>query len=72
MALLLITHDMGVVAEMADEVIVMYASQGVERADVRTLFDHCEHPYTQGLFASRPTLDTPKGDLHPLKAMSHL
>ncbi len=67
MALLLITHDMGVVAEMADEVIVMYASQGVERADVCTLFDHCEHPYTQGLFASRPTLETLKGDLHPIK-----
>jgi peptide/nickel transport system ATP-binding protein len=67
MALLLITHDMGVVAEMADDVIVMYASQGIERADVRSLFNAGEHPYTEGLFASRPTLDTPKGDLHPIK-----
>ncbi|MDP1835506.1 MAG: ABC transporter ATP-binding protein [Chlamydiales bacterium] len=67
MALLLITHDMGVVAEMADEVIVMYASQGVETADVLSLFDHGAHPYTQGLFASRPTLETSRGDLHPIK-----
>ncbi len=67
MALLLITHDMGVVAEMADEVIVMYASQAIERADVMTLFDACSHPYTQGLFASRPTLETAKGSLKPIK-----
>lgn len=56
MALLLITHDMGVVAEMADEVIVMYAAQGVEYSSVDPLFDMPSHPYTQGLFASRPTL----------------
>lgn len=67
MALLLITHDMGVVAEMADEVIVMYASQAVEHADVMTLFDACSHPYTQGLFASRPTLETHRGALKPIK-----
>jgi oligopeptide/dipeptide ABC transporter ATP-binding protein len=66
-SLLLITHDMGVVAEMADEVIVMYASQAVEHADVTTLFDAPAHPYTQGLFGSRPTLDTPRGHLHPIK-----
>ena len=53
-ALLLITHDMGVVAECADEVIVMYASEGVEQAPVVTLFDATAHPYTRGLFLSRP------------------
>jgi oligopeptide/dipeptide ABC transporter ATP-binding protein len=55
-ALLLITHDMGVVAEMADEVIVMYAGQAVERGSVEEIFDSPLHPYTQGLFASRPAL----------------
>lgn len=53
MALLLITHDMGVVAEMADDVIVMYAAQNVEKGSVYDLFDRKAHPYTQGLFASR-------------------
>ena len=53
MALLLITHDMGVVAEIADEVIVMYATEKVEEADVNTLFDFPAHPYTQALFSAR-------------------
>lgn len=56
-ALLLITHDMGVVAEMADEVVVMYAGQVVERANVFELFDHHMHPYTEGLMQSIPQLD---------------
>lgn len=54
MAILLITHDMGVVAEMADDVIVMYASQAVEKGNVLQIFDHMAHPYTIGLFHSRP------------------
>ncbi|HEV8635644.1 MAG TPA: ABC transporter ATP-binding protein [Chloroflexota bacterium] len=58
MALLLITHDLGVVAEMADEVAVMYAGQIVEQADVLSLFKDPKHPYTQGLLASIPTLAT--------------
>ena len=53
-AILLITHDMGVVAEMADEVIVMYASQAIEQGPVEAIFDRRAHPYTQGLFHSRP------------------
>jgi oligopeptide/dipeptide ABC transporter ATP-binding protein len=57
MALLLITHDLGVVAEMADEVIVMYAGRVVERAPVIELFARPRHPYTQGLFASLPRID---------------
>ncbi|TAK22737.1 MAG: ABC transporter ATP-binding protein [Chloroflexota bacterium] len=56
MALLLITHDLGVVAEMCDEVAVMYAGQIVEQADVFALFREPKHPYTQGLLASIPTL----------------
>lgn len=61
MALLLITHDMGVVAEMADEVMVMYASQTVEKGSVYQLFDEMSHPYTAGLFQSRPSMNMPRG-----------
>ena len=54
LALLLITHDLGVVAEMADRVAVMYAGRIVEEAPVRPLFHDPRHPYTQGLLASMP------------------
>ena len=57
MAMLLITHDLGVVAENADVVVVMYASRVVEVATVEELFDHPQHPYTEGLFRSIPSLD---------------
>lgn len=67
MAVLLITHDMGVVAEMADEVIVMYAAQNVEKAPVRDIFENMAHPYTMGLFNSRPTLQTGRGKLQAIK-----
>lgn len=55
-AVVLITHDLGVVAEMADRVAVMYAGEVVEQTDVRTLFKHPKHPYTRGLIASIPVL----------------
>jgi oligopeptide/dipeptide ABC transporter ATP-binding protein len=54
MALLLITHDLGVVAEQADEVAIMYAGRIVERAPVLAIFEHPLHPYTQALFRSIP------------------
>ncbi len=69
MALLLITHDLGVVAEMADEVIVMYASRTVERGDVTAIFDNAGHPYTQGLFASRPNILSAKDRLTPIRGV---
>jgi len=56
-AIILITHDLGVVAEVCDEVAVMYAGQIVERAPVDVLFDAPEHPYTLGLMGSIPRLD---------------
>jgi len=56
-AVLLITHDLGVVAETADDVVVMYAGRIVEKADVRSLFGKPLHPYTIGLFKSLPGLD---------------
>jgi oligopeptide/dipeptide ABC transporter ATP-binding protein len=67
MALLLITHDMGLVAEMADDVIVMYASECVEKGSVYDIFDRMAHPYTKGLFNSRPGLDSQRGKLQPIK-----
>jgi peptide/nickel transport system ATP-binding protein len=57
MAMILITHDLGVVAEMADEVAVMYAGRIVEEAPATLLFDDPQHPYTLGLLGSLPRLD---------------
>ncbi|CAG7653747.1 ABC transporter ATP-binding protein [Paenibacillus allorhizosphaerae] len=56
MSVLFITHDLGVVAEMANRVIVMYAGQIVESTDVRTLFKSPKHPYTKGLLQSTPRM----------------
>ncbi len=56
MAIMLITHDLGVVAEMADEVVVMYGGKVVERSDAITIYEQPHHPYTQGLLASIPRL----------------
>jgi peptide/nickel transport system ATP-binding protein len=56
-AILLITHDLGVVAEVCDEVVVMYAGQVVERASVEALFRFPQHPYTAGLLGALPRLD---------------
>jgi len=64
MALLLITHDLGVVAEMCDQVVVMYAGRIVEQARSAELFKHPRHPYTTGLLAAMPRL-TPKGGKLP-------
>jgi oligopeptide/dipeptide ABC transporter ATP-binding protein len=58
MAVLLITHDLGVVAETADRVVVMYAGQVAESTDVQSLFKRTRHPYTAGLMASLPRLGT--------------
>jgi oligopeptide/dipeptide ABC transporter ATP-binding protein len=57
MAMILITHDMGVVAEAADEVAVMYAGQVVERAGILDLFDRPEHPYTEALLGALPQIE---------------
>jgi oligopeptide/dipeptide ABC transporter ATP-binding protein len=57
MALILITHNMGVVAEAADDILVMYAGQVVEHAPTFELFDHPEHPYTEALLGALPDLE---------------
>lgn len=66
-AVMLITHDMGVVAEMADRILVMYAGKGVEYAPVRRLFKEPLHPYTQGLLQSIPRLDGSAGELYTIR-----
>lgn len=59
MAVLFITHDLGVIAEIADDVIVMYRGKVVEQGDVLSVYENPTHPYTKGLLACRPRLDTP-------------
>jgi oligopeptide/dipeptide ABC transporter ATP-binding protein len=61
MAMIIITHDMGVVAEAADDVVVMYAGQIVEQASTLELFDHPEHPYTEALLGALPNLEGERG-----------
>lgn len=68
-SILLITHDLGVVAEMADRVAVMYAGQIVEEADVETLFANPKHPYTIGLMRSIPRLNEEKERLESIPGM---
>ena len=62
-AVILITHDLGVVAEVADDVVVMYAGRVVEQAPVATLFEAPQHPYTVGLLGSIPRLDAQRSRL---------
>ncbi|KTB70896.1 peptide ABC transporter ATP-binding protein [Pseudomonas viridiflava ICMP 13104] len=62
-AMILITHDLGVVAEVADDVMVMYAGRVVESAPVKTLFDDPQHPYTIGLMGSMPSMGPREGRL---------
>lgn len=65
-SIILITHDLGVVAEMADHVVVMYAGQVVESTDAETLFSQPLHPYTRGLMASMPSLDEQREVLYSI------
>ncbi len=69
MAILLITHNMGLVAEMCDRVVVMHRGKVVEAADVQSIFAAPRHPYTQGLLRSIPTLDSPLKQ--PLPTLSY-
>ncbi|MHB0885706.1 MAG: ABC transporter ATP-binding protein [Bacillota bacterium] len=69
MSILLITHDLGVIAEMAERVVVMYAGQIVEEAPVDDLFESPLHPYTLGLLKSIPRLDSGRERLHVIEGM---
>jgi oligopeptide/dipeptide ABC transporter ATP-binding protein len=69
MGLIFITHDLGVVAEIADDVAVMYLGEVVERADVDTIFNNPQHPYTQALLRSIPKIEAERKDLSPIHGM---
>ena len=69
MAIVFVTHDLAVVAEIADEVLVMYAGKVVEQASVNDLFERPAHPYTQGLLAARPQAGRTRHDGVPLNVI---
>lgn len=64
--LMVITHNLGVVAEICEEVVVMYAGQAIERGTLKAIFDNPIHPYTQGLMASVPTIRSEKKPLYTI------
>ncbi|NEW05025.1 ABC transporter ATP-binding protein [Paenibacillus sp. SYP-B3998] len=66
MSILLITHDLGVVAEMADYVVVMYAGKVVEEGEVVELFQNPQHPYTRGLLKSKPVINQRQDELYSI------
>ncbi len=70
-AIIFITHDLGVINEMADDVAVMYCGQVVEKADARTIFSNCKmsHPYTEGLMFSIPRIDKIHEKIEPIPGM---
>lgn len=67
MSIIFITHDMGIAAEIADRIIVMYAGKIVEEGTVYQIFDNPTHPYTKGLLQSIPTGESRKGNLYSIK-----
>ena len=69
MGLMLITHDLGVVADVADRIVVMYAGQIVERAEVGDLYRNPAHPYTEGLLSSIPRVDHKGQELYAIKGL---
>ena len=69
MALLLITHDLGVVAETCDDVAIMYAGEIIETGSLRDIFKNASHPYTKGLFNSLPSLDEDSKRLQPIPGL---
>ncbi|TWD72401.1 peptide/nickel transport system ATP-binding protein/oligopeptide transport system ATP-binding protein [Kribbella amoyensis] len=67
MSLVLITHDLGVVADVADRVVLMYAGRVVETGPIREVYEHSAHPYTSGLMGSVPVIDGPRERLTPIQ-----
>ena len=69
MAMIMITHDLGVVAEVCDDVGVVYAGEIIEQGSKRDIFKHASHPYTKGLFASLPSLCDDSDRLRPIEGL---
>ncbi len=68
-SMLMITHDLGIVAEVCDEVSIMYAGQIVEHGSLEDIFDHTSHPYTEGLFGSLPNIEKRTEALKPIPGL---
>ena len=68
-SIMLITHDLGIVAESCDQVAIMYAGEIVEYGSLEDIFDHTAHPYTKGLFNSIPSLDKDTERLQPIQGL---
>ena len=69
MSMLMITHDLGIVAEVCDAVAIMYAGRVVEQGTLEDIFDHLRHPYTRGLFDSLPDIENRRNELKPIKGL---
>jgi len=69
MSMLMITHDLGVVAEVCDDVAIMYAGRIVEQGSLVDIFKNTRHPYTEGLFNSIPNIDDRKAELKPIRGL---
>ena len=68
-SMLMITHDLGIVAEVCDEVSIMYAGQIVEHGNLVDIFENTAHPYTEGLFGSLPDIENREEELHPIPGL---
>jgi len=68
-SMLFVTHDLGIVAEICDEVAVMYAGRIIERGTLIDVFNHTKHPYTEGLFNSLPNIEDRKSELKPIAGL---
>ena len=69
MSMLMITHDLGIVAEVCDEVSIMYAGRIIEHGSLEDIFDNKHHPYTKGLFDSLPNIEDRRSELKPIKGL---
>ena len=70
MSMLIITHDLGIVAEVCDEVSIIYAGVVIEHGNLEDIFDHYYHPYTKGLFDSLPDIENRSAQLKPIKGLT--
>ena len=68
-AMIMITHDLGIIAEVCDEVSIMYAGYIVEHGTLEDIFDHTAHPYTKGLFDSLPNIERRNEELKPIPGL---
>ena len=68
-SMLMITHDLGIVAEICDEVSVVYAGRVIEHGTLEDIFKNTRHPYTEGLFNSLPNLENRQAELKPIKGL---